>query len=229
MIAFNQTYDVYADAGSLAVAGGAIGVAGVGVAGLTGPVVVAVFLGLMAFGMNVELTKASEQAGMTKTQFVKSKLEQYCQEANIAQSTFGSYVLEQAEIFNDGRIKLSDKAAQMIKRFGNWLFENDMVQNPSAGSGAEQGMINIGNQDLISISNTSVLKLGHDNDWNRDVYIRFQNVTGNVGICIVKLNAYNQILSYFSNVQNTTFDLQLFYYNGDTINPLSGWIGSHTP
>lgn len=180
-----QVEQVYADAGSIAVAGGAIGVAGVGLAGITGPVVIAVFLGLMAFGMNVSLTEASQEAGMTKTQFVKSKLDQYCEEAGIAKSTFANYVLQEAEVYNDGRIKLTDKACEMIKRFGNWLFQEDMVYNPPAtGAG---GLINAGLTNLLSIQTGSHVFLGYNSN-NQPMYVDFDNVSYPTGICVARFN-----------------------------------------
>ena len=68
ILSFTPVYESYADAGTITIAGGSIGVAGLGaagLAGLTGPVVVAVFCAALAFGMDIELTEASEAAGMT--------------------------------------------------------------------------------------------------------------------------------------------------------------------
>ena len=122
---------VYADAGSIAIAGGSIAVGGLGagaLAGLGGPVVVAVILGGMAWGANVELTKASQQAGMTKTQFVQNKINEYCQEAGKTAGAFNQAILNGTTVLNDGRIKLGNQAVSQLKQFYNWLFDNDMVQ-----------------------------------------------------------------------------------------------------
>ena len=134
ILSFTPVYESYADAGTITIAGGSIGVAGLGaagLAGLTGPVVVAVFCGLMAVGLDVELTKQSEAAGMTKTQFVQSKIEQYCNEAQITLGVFNKAILEGMTVLNDGRISLTDQACKQIKQFGNWLFNNNQVVETS--------------------------------------------------------------------------------------------------
>lgn len=141
--------NVYASSGQIVVGGSAVAVGGlgaVGLAGLSGPVVIAVFCGLMAFGFNVELTKQSQAAGMTKTAFVKSKIEEYCQEANKTMDVFCNAILSGMEILDDGRIALSNQACKQIKQFGNWLVDTNQVKTPtSAGDGST---VNLGDLNL---------------------------------------------------------------------------------
>lgn len=131
-LCFVSVDQAYADAGSIIVAGGSV--AGVAAGAIAGPAVVAVFCAMMAFGMNVELTKSSEEAGMTKTQFLKNKLQEYCNEAQISANTFNNYILDQANILQNGSISISKKAGQLVQRFCNWLFDNNEVIDTEVGS-----------------------------------------------------------------------------------------------
>ena len=133
MLFISQPMKVYADAGQLTIIGGSTaigGLSGAALAGLAGPAVVAVFIGMMAVGMDIKLTQASEEAGMTKTQYLQSKIEQYCTEAEITAGIFYKGILDGSSITKNGLIELSDQAASQIKQFINWLYSSDQVSNP---------------------------------------------------------------------------------------------------
>ena len=145
MITITPCYRAYADAGSITIAGGTIGVGGVAggaLAGLAGPAVVAVFVGMMAVGMDVELTKQSQQAGMTKTQFVKSKIEQYCQEAGKTADVFYKGITNGTRVLQNGSLAFSDAVSLQIKQFINWLYSNNDVALPNQGTGGESINLN---------------------------------------------------------------------------------------
>lgn len=79
---------------------------------------------------------------MTKTQFLKSKIEQYCQEANITAGVFYKGITDNMKITANGAIELGSKAGLQIKQFCNWLFNTNQVQTPASSSEAV-GYINI--------------------------------------------------------------------------------------
>lgn len=135
---FIPCYKTYADAGTLTVAGGTIGIGGLSagaLAGLAGPAVVAVFCGMLAVGVDIELTEASQQAGMTKTEYLKSKINEYCQEANTTANVFYKGITDNMSVTKNGAIELGDQASLQLKQFINWLYNNNMVNEPAQSSG----------------------------------------------------------------------------------------------
>ena len=137
MLIVFQPIKAYADAGTVSIVGGSIATGGLSVAALgalSGPAVVIVFTALIAAGMNVRLTQASQEAGMTKTQFIKSKIDQFCSEANITLGVFTKAILEDTSIAKNGLISLGSNARKQIVQFGNWLFESDQVEDPTSAS-----------------------------------------------------------------------------------------------
>lgn len=156
MLTVYQPMQAYAEAGTISIIGGSIATGGLsaaafGSAALVGPAVVIVFTALMAAGMNVKLTQASQHAGMTKTEFLKSKIQSFCNEANITLGVFTKTILEDASLAKNGLISLGSSARKQIVQFGNWLFETDQVDtNTGTGSG---DTINLGGYNM-PISNT---------------------------------------------------------------------------
>lgn len=131
---------------TVAVAGGSIGTAGIagaaGLAPLVLPVLGVVGLALVAAGVDVYLTDASTQAGMTKTEFIKGKLSDFAaargQDFNNLVNTLASHM----SVMQDGTIAIGAESGEVIQQFGNWLFGNDMVSDAVAGSGGFDGVIN---------------------------------------------------------------------------------------
>ena len=133
----------YASAGTIVVSGGSIAIGGLAagsLAGLAGPAVVIVFSAMLAMGMDVELSRASQEAGMTKTQYVKSKIEQYCNEANITAGVFYKGITDGASVVKNGTFTISKQAATQIKQFCNWLWNTNQVSSSAA---AGENTINI--------------------------------------------------------------------------------------
>ena len=136
LVASNTTY-VYAEAATATIAvTGSIATGGLSASALVPyalPIVGGVLLGA---GINVYLTNASEQAGMTKSQFIKSKINSYCDAANTTIGNFAEKILTGAKIVRDGTIQLTDQASTQISQFVNWLkSNNDVFDNTGTGSG----------------------------------------------------------------------------------------------
>lgn len=249
MLIIFQPVKVYADAGQLTIIGGTTaigGLSGAALAGLAGPAVVAVFIGMMAVGMDIKLTQASEQAGMTKTQFLQFKIEQYCNEAQITAGVFYKGILDGSSVTKNGLIELSDQGATQIKQFINWLYDTDQVSNPVNNNPAVN-TVTLGNLNaplltpgdnmllwtaspygsgvlgLISIASTSVSEVAVIcTAANQDKLDR-----GSVWFYLIS-NGNTQIDYYFMNT-NTRQGLLNSYRNGYWYLPLGNWIGTLNP
>ena len=186
-------------------------------AGLGGPVVVAVILGGMAWGANVELTKASQQAGMTKTQFVQNKINEYCQAAGKTAGAFNQAILNGTTVLNDGRIKLGNQAVSQIKQFYNWLFDNDMVQESTQG----------GNIPHITQNgyNIPVLKQGDSVDviTINGVNYNFTYVSGDfdIGLFLRDYNGAIYNLVVFAPASTVTTSIDITYGGNSQTLPLA--------
>lgn len=136
LVASNTTY-VYAEAATATIAvTGSIATGGLSASALVPyalPIVGGVLLGA---GINVYLTNASEQAGMTKSQFIQSKINSYCDAARTTAGDFAKKILDGARIARDGTIQLTDQACSQINQFVNWLKANNQVyENTGTGNG----------------------------------------------------------------------------------------------
>lgn len=199
MLIVFQPVKVYAEAGTVAVVGGSIATGGLsaaafGSAALVGPAVVIVFTALIAAGMNVRLTQASQQAGMTKTEFLKSKIQSFCNEANITLGVFTKTILEDASLAKNGLISLGSSARKQIVQFGNWLFETNQVDT-NTGTGSGDG-ISLGGYNM-PISNTITVVAQSGNTFtftaSRDVawYLaRYSSSSDRLCLCAVSNGSF---------------------------------------
>lgn len=166
LVASNTTY-VYAEAATATLAvTGTIATGGLSASALVPyalPVVGGVLLGA---GINVYLTNASEQAGMTKSQFIKSKISSYCDAARTTAGDFAKKILDGARIARDGTIQLTDQACSQINQFVNWLKSNDDVANVGSGT---SGTVTLGPYNCPYVN--SLEANGKTND-NNDYYIK---------------------------------------------------------
>ena len=218
---------VYADAGSITVAGGSIAVGGLGagaLAGLAGPAVVAIMLAGLCWGVDVELTKASEQSGMTKTQFIKSKIDQYCNEVNTTAGIFQDGIISGMNILNDGRISLSDKACSQIKKFYNWLFNtNQVTQSSFTGQ-----TVNILGKTCPVVRMSDTGSLMDYNYGNQHVSFSYVYSQGNLPMVLFRCNStgsVNEIYAVTKNViQSGDVVFQVKY--GDVIDQTNSTAGT---
>lgn len=237
----------YADAGTLVISGGTIAVGGAGTiasGAIAGPVVVAVFCGMMAMGMNVSLTNASKEAGMTKTQYIKSKLEQYCNEAQITFGVFNNAILNGTTILANGAIKLGSQAGTQIKQFTNWLFSSNQVIDTSAPAvnsiningyqcpvikpGDTGNLLNVLGSNCTYSYNEGVapmalISIHFEGDYAHNTYevyaiSSYDNVIGNTDISThftYNGNNYDQVNTAFSTYNNINCTLIYYGYYRD--------------
>lgn len=157
-IAISQPVYTYADAASLTIIG-ATGTGGLTTASLSAflPEVAAVIGGvLLAKGINVYLTNASEAQGKTKTQFIKDSIESYCVDAGKDTGEFCGNILNDIKVGNQGLIELGSQAREQIKQFVNWLYENNKVEDTHQNLG---NGISIGNYNMPTRSINETIRL----------------------------------------------------------------------
>ena len=186
IMATNYTYEVHAEAATITVASGAFATGGLSTAGFAGlltPCAVIVGVGLLACGVDVALTNASQSAGMTKTDFIKSKITQFCNATSKTVGQFCKTILEGVTIAKNGAIQLSNQAAAQIKQLGEWLFANNEVSNPTTitGSSVTLHSNTYGNVTLplvtsISITFTSTGET-YSTTWDRPVAVYLKKVS----------------------------------------------------
>lgn len=167
---FNQTLCVYADVAGLTVVGGSIATGGLGAAAAVGggPIslvaLAAVGVGLTAAGLNVELTEASQAAGMTKTDFILSKLEEWGNAGDRSLNQINETIASGVSIGKDGVLHLTNQASKQIEMFGNWLFESDNVisdSNVNTNEVVTLGDYNLPYSNSILLSDKNNQNLGY--------------------------------------------------------------------
>ena len=153
LVVSNTTY-VYAEAATIAITGGSVAAGGltgaVGGAALAPYAVPIIFGALLGYGINVELTKESQAAGLTKTQFIQNKVQQYGNEIGTGVDAIYQNILENASVAKNGAIYLGSKAKEQIWQFGNYLFKNDMVLDSTQSGDSSQ--IKLGDYNVNYLS-----------------------------------------------------------------------------
>lgn len=247
IMATNYTYEVHAEAATITVASGAIATGGLSTAGFAGlltPCAVIVGVGLLACGVDVALTNASQSAGMTKTDFIKSKIQDFCNATNKTVGQFCKTILEGATIAKDGAIQLTDQASAQIKQLGEWLFSNDQVANPPSPNPIGSS-VTIGNTTypLITSCNVyyqgqlyssysfsepvAVVKTSNSSQgcyylfFSHDSYTVTKSYEGGSGVRYYSEYWYNNITGWFSNknVDSVTIDVDNVPFTALSVSP----------
>lgn len=137
-LCFVNVNQVYADAASLTIAGGSIGVAGLtgaSLAGLAVPALAVIGAVMIGAGLEIELSEQAESRGMTKTEFIKDCVTRFC---NATQQTAGDFykaVLTGVNVTKTGAIELSNQSIAQIKQLAEWMQSNlSMRQSVQASS-----------------------------------------------------------------------------------------------
>lgn len=154
----------YADAASLTIMG-SIGTEGLTIASYSGmlPYAAAVVGGvLIATGINVKLTEASQAAGKTKTEFIKDSITSYCSAASRDTGEFVYNILSDIRVGNQGAIEMGSRATTQVKQLVNWLFANDKVYDDNAQVGA--GTANAGGVTFPVVQGSFYVTRGDNND-----------------------------------------------------------------
>lgn len=118
---------------ALAVAGGSIGTAGLAAGSIPAlPIAAGLAAGaLIAVGINIALSDASKQEGMTKSQYMQAKLEEWGAAAGKTKDQIADAILSGATVARDGTIYLGREAGKLLNQFGNWLYGTNQVSLPS--------------------------------------------------------------------------------------------------
>lgn len=133
ILSCGSCYEAYAmdPVTAIEVAGGAIGTGGLAIgAGAALPIAAGLTAGaLLALGISVTLSNASQEVGMTKHEYVMSKLEDWGESAGKTKDQIADAILSGATVARDGTIYLGKEAGKLLNQFGNWLYGEGMVSN----------------------------------------------------------------------------------------------------
>lgn len=125
-----------AEAGVLSVIGGSVAAGGIGatIAAIAPPVAVIVGLALAAQGVYVALSDASEAAGMTKSDYIGTKLSEWALSSGKQYSDVCQTIADGTQITSSGNMILSGAAANEIYQFFNSLTADDYIQPLPVGN-----------------------------------------------------------------------------------------------
>lgn len=123
---------------ALAVAGGSIGTAGLAAGSIPAlPIAAGLAAGaLIAVGINIALSDASKQEGMTKSQYMQAKLEEWGAAAGKTKDQIADAILSGATVARDGTIYLGKQAGKLLNQFGNWLWGTGQITVPTTSDGS---------------------------------------------------------------------------------------------
>lgn len=181
--------EVHAEAGLLTVLGGSIatgGLTGEALVSAVAPYMAPVLLGIMvAGGLNVYLTEQSQAAGMTKTEYLTSKVREYCDTAGKPIDKFWGDFAAGCEVLENGSIAIGEQARTQVKQFINYLQRNNEIIDNS----------NTGQVENIDISGYT-----------------FQKLTSGVNYDIL-INQRGENVGFIFNVTSAEGPLAWTYYN----------------
>ena len=210
--------------GVVQVVGGSIAAGGIaaGLAAVAPPALIIVGLIMIGQGIDIALTEASQAEGMTKTEFLQSKFEDFCEYTQKDFERTCNTIVSGAKILADGSMWLADEAGKAISQFiNNLVAEGEIVEVISSGdtvgvNGIACPVIYPG--ESINYGYRNGILQGYRNDSN-DYFIIFC-VTDNGSvpyIYMAKPTRGNFKISYLqNNVVSSSSDYisQQFYYNG---------------
>lgn len=169
LITSNVT-EVHAEAGLLTVLGGSIatgGLTGEALVSAVAPYMAPVLLGIMvAGGLNVYLTEQSQAVGMTKTEYLTSKVREYCDSAGKPIDKFWGDFAAGCEVLENGSIAIGEQARTQVKQFINYLQRNNEIIDTS----------NMGEVAGVDISGYTFQKLSSGVNYDVLVNPRGENV-----------------------------------------------------
>ena len=122
--------------GVVQVVGGSIAAGGIaaGVAAIAPPALIIVGLIMIGQGIDIALTEASQAEGMTKTEFLQSKFEEFCEYTKQDFERTCNTIVSGAKILADGTIWLADEAGKAVSQFINNLVANNEIVEPTVAS-----------------------------------------------------------------------------------------------
>ena len=116
--------EAQADVATVTVVGGTIGTIGAGLSALLPPAAVILTVGLACAGIDIYISQASEQQGLTKTEYVEQQIYNYSQLTNQSTEEIAKGLLNGVSVAKDGTLYLGQSALNKIKQIGNWITGN---------------------------------------------------------------------------------------------------------
>ena len=111
-----------ADAATLIVEGGSIGLGGlVGGGAVVGPAITILAMALAANGIDSYITEETQQAGISRTDWIQQNFFQFANGTSKTGNALCETIVNGATIAKDGVIYLGQEALNVIKQFGNWI------------------------------------------------------------------------------------------------------------
>lgn len=113
--------EAQADISTVTVVGGTIGTIGAGLTALLPPAAVILTVGLACAGIDIYISQASEEQGLTKTEYVEQQIYNYSQLTNQSTEEIAKGLLNGVSVAKDGTLYLGQSALNRIKQIGNWI------------------------------------------------------------------------------------------------------------
>lgn len=141
-----------AEAGALSVLGGSVAAGGIGaaIAAIAPPAIIIVGIALAAQGIYVAISEESEKMGMTKSDYIGTKLAQFALESGKQYSDVCHDIVDGSSVTETGSIALTTSASKTIYQFINSLVANDEIVNAPTTTGE---YVVIGNVNVPVVKN----------------------------------------------------------------------------
>ena len=208
--------EAQADVATVTVVGGTIGTIGAGLSALLPPAAVILTVGLAAAGIDIYISNASEEQGITKTEFVQNKIVEYSEKTQYPAEEIANGILSGVTVAKDGVIYFGQESLNKIKQIGNWItgsegtvYQNYVQTLPSFSGGYQSGNIplcSISSGTIISGTtnqgNVFNLQFTINNTQNLYGFQYHQNsLSGKVCYCIISRATFSGTVSYTGGLQ----------------------------
>ena len=127
-----------AEAGALSILGGSVAAGGIGaaIAAIAPPAIIIVGIALAAQGIYVSISEESEKLGMTKSDYIGTRLAQFALESGKQYSDVCHDIVDGSSVTESGSIALTASASKTIYQFINGLVANDEISAPVVSEGS---------------------------------------------------------------------------------------------
>lgn len=141
-----------AEAGALSILGGSVAAGGIGaaIAAIAPPAIIIVGIALAAQGIYVAISEESEKLGMTKSDYIGTKLAQFALASGKQYSDVCHDIVDGSSVTETGSIALTTSASKTIYQFINSLVANDEIVTAPTTTGE---YVTIGNVNVPVVKN----------------------------------------------------------------------------
>lgn len=184
-----------AEAGALSILGGSVAAGGIGaaIAAIAPPAIIIVGIALAAQGIYVAISEESEKLGMTKSDYIGTKLAQFALASGKQYSDVCHDIVDGANVSSTGSIALTTAASKTIYQFANSLVADNQISAPSvAGKYVKIGDVNV-----------PVIRKGESISYvKRDGNDRvlFSNSDSDICVFVSTVPSYGKVLIMLSDV-----------------------------